>query len=338
MGAVCSRKNPHFTSLFEAQGGLPPKPQAQRATEEQQRYRIVDLEDSAKSLDVTPGSEAEQYYKKAIENRPSALPRPWLCIAYGPPASGKTRIMKNFVSSVIQAKDTDYVHLDIDELRHFLPDYRHCLCGTHAAKLESVRSELGERIRPREWRSPLGGFMEPGMAVDGEFLALSTAAVRSNQLLRDKMLWGKPQKQPDGTNKWGAVGDNNCFIDRALIAGYNIVYDTVGDAPDGLLKELMRRARSQHPYKIYACGVYAPLEFCQKRAEGRATASGRYVSDSFLQRQYKSIFPGGEGEQLVHFNKFVAQLREGDEAYLYDNSAEERSESGGLKLIKRHPE
>ena len=192
----------------------------------------------------------------------------------------------------------------------------------------------------REWRSPNGRFVQQGMAVDGEFLALSTAAVRSNQLLREKMLWGKPQKQPDGTKKWGGVGDNNCFVDRALMAGYNVVFNTIGDAPDGLLKELMFRARSQHPYTIYACGAYAPFETVQERAQKRALESGRFVADGFLQMQYKNIFPEGEGGQLAHFNKFVDQMNEGDEVYLYDNSEDVNTQEGcgELKLIKHYPE
>lgn len=349
MGCTPSKQGSAAQELLSAKaisrGGRPPKPQAQAAKEQQAataelRYKIVDLEDTAKTLEVSPGSEAEEYFTAATANRPCGLSTPWLVIAYGPPASGKTRTLSAFLSVRLQAKETDYVHLDPDELRYFYPEYRDCLCGTHAAKLESVRAEHGERIQPREWRSPNGRFVQQGMAVDGEFLALSTAAVRSNQLLRDKMLWGKPQKQPDGTKKWGGVGDNNCFVDRALMAGYNVVFNTIGDAPDGLLKELMFRARSQHPYTIYACGAYAPFEAVQERAQKRALESGRFVADGFLQMQYKNIFPEGEGGQLAHFNKFVDQMNEGDEVYLYDNSEDVNTQEGcgELKLIKHYPE
>ena len=46
------------------------------------------------------------------------------------------------------------------------------------------------------------------------------------------MLWGKGHKRSDGTREWPPM-DDSCIIDRALIKGYNVVYDTVGDAPTG---------------------------------------------------------------------------------------------------------
>ena len=56
-----------------------------------------------------------------------------------------------------------------------------------------------------------------------------------------------------------------------------------------------RRARSQHPYKIYVCGVYAPLDAVQRRALTRAKETGRSIPNSFMSMQHGNIFPEGEG-------------------------------------------
>ena len=41
----------------------------------------------------------------------------------------------------------------------------------------------------------------------------------------------------------------------------------------------------------------------------------------FLEKQYSTIFPGND--QNVHFDKFINEMRAGDEIYLYDNSEEQ---------------
>jgi hypothetical protein len=45
------------------------------------------------------------------------------------------------------------------------------------------------------------------------------------------------------------------------------------------------------------------------------------VSPDFLEKQSTTIFPGGD--RRVHFDKFLREMRAGDEIYLYDNSQQQ---------------
>ena len=255
--------------------------QASAAGGKKLRYTVVDFENEAgSSIAPEQGNQADQYYEAVTRDR-APQPKPWLIIVYGPPACGKSSVVQHFVTNVAHAQSAkDYVYLDPDELRYYFEEYRLSLNGVHAAKLESVRGEFKDRLQRTQWCSPYGGFMDEGVAVDGAFLALSSSALRTNPLVREAMLWGKGHKRPDGTREWPPM-DDSCIIDRALIEGYNVVYDTVGDAPDGLLRELIRRARSQHDYRLLVCGIYADLEVVRKRSAMRATTQGRYVCQSW---------------------------------------------------------
>ena len=93
----------------------------------------------------------------------------------------------------------EFVHLDPDVLRYYSREYRLCLCGAHAARLDSVKARFGARLRGARWRSPVGGFVEEGVVADGQWLALANAGLRSTPVVRQHMLWGKPAKLPDGT-------------------------------------------------------------------------------------------------------------------------------------------
>ena len=251
--------------------------QASAAGGKKLRYTVVDFENEAgSSIAPEQGNQADQYYEAVTRDR-APQPKPWLIIVYGPPACGKSSVVQHFVTNVAHAQSAkDYVYLDPDELRYYFEEYRHSINGVHAAKLEAVRREFGDRLQRLEWRSPSGGFTEEGAAVEGSFLALSSSALRTNALVRQAMLWGKGQKRPDGTREWPPM-DDSCIIDRVLIKGYNVVYDTVGDAPDGLLRELIRRARSQHEYRLLVCGVFAELDVVKSRAAARTTFLGRHV-------------------------------------------------------------
>ena len=48
----------------------------------------------------------------------------------------------------------------------------------------------------------------------------------------------------------------DAFVDRALLAGYHVVYDTMGNEPNKFMHELLRRARdlSGHSWKVVVCG------------------------------------------------------------------------------------
>ena len=65
-------------------------------------------------------------------------------------------------------------------------------------------------------------------------LPLVPAVLRSAFLGRKKMLWGHK-----------VVEMTDAFVDRALTAGYNVVYDTMGNEPNRFLRELMRRLVQQ---------------------------------------------------------------------------------------------
>merc|ERR1711924_287201 len=138
-----------------------------------------------------------------------------------------------------------FVWMDPDACRTFAREYRKCLCGAHAAELPGVRARFGEKITPVTWVSPDGLFREQGYTVDGHFLAVANSALRSQFLVRKKMLRGYKVKEM-----------TDAFVDRAFVAGYNVIYDTMGNEPNRFLRELMRRARSQHNYQVVVCGCY----------------------------------------------------------------------------------
>ena len=132
-----------------------------------------------------------------------------------------------------------------------------CLSGAHAATLLSVQRQYEGRMEPKELEFTLGGtsWTEPGYAVEGKHLSLANSALRSQPIVRAAMLWGyKVEELTDS------------FTDRAFVAGYNIVYDTMGHEPNRFLKSLIERARRCHPdYKVVIVGAYAPWEECKAR-------------------------------------------------------------------------
>ena len=49
-----------------------------------------------------------------------------------------------------------------------------------------------------------------------------------------------------------------------------MIYDTHGAEPNKFIKELVRRARACHAYRVLVVGAYAPLEATLARAAQRA--------------------------------------------------------------------
>lgn len=315
------------------------------------RYQIVDHEgketftpketEKGGAVPIDPDtSEAELYWKCITAGRspPSTGTRPVLVIMYGPPAVGKSHALKQLFAKA-GLRQEEFVHVDPDACRTYSREYRLCVSGAHAAKLPSVQAEFGNALVPTVWTSEDGQFREDGYTVEGRFLALGLAALRSQDIVRSKVLWGRP-----------GVPMNDCFVDRALVAGYNVVYDTMGNEPNKFLRELMRRARSQHDYRVVVCGVYAPWTIVHERSVHRATVEGRYIAEDFAKKEYRKMFPRWEqlsaGEvDKTHHDRFAepdeektkpapfagGELRPGDERYLYDNSV-----SGGIPMLKLH--
>ena len=300
------------------------------------RYVITDLEGEA-----TPAggavpveedvSDSELYWDAISAGRKPAAPgaRPLLVIMYGPPGSGKTQALEALRARNGWSADR-FVHLDPDACRMYCREYRLGISGAHAAKLESVQREYGERLTPTVWVSPDGKFREEGVTVDGAFLALKNATLRSQHVVRKKMLWGHKVTEMSEAS----------FVDRALIRGYDCIYDTMGNEPNRFLRELMRRARSQHDYRVVVCGCYAPWEAVQRRGRERAAKSGRHLDEAFARREFDNMFPkaaemAAAGRiDTTHHDKFAApveekylpapfaggELRPADERYLFDNS------------------
>ena len=109
-----------------------------------------------------------------------------------------------------------------------------CLSGEHAKSLLSVQRKYHGKLQRTKCLFELGDkvWEEPGWSVDGKHLTLSMAAVRSQPIVRQAMLWGyKIEEMTDS------------FVDRAFQEGYNVVYDTMGNEPNRFLRELMTRAR-----------------------------------------------------------------------------------------------
>ena len=302
-------------------------------------YMIVDTEGEAGpkggALPIDEDmSDAERYYEQVTKNKkpPTSGVQPTLVIMYGPPGSGKTRVLEQLYQVMGRSKD-DFVHLDPDRCREFSREYRKSVSGAHAAALESVKKAYGDRLKPTEWTSADGQFKEQGYTVDGKYLALANAALRSQFLVRKKMIWGHK-----------VVEMTDAFTDRALKEGYNVVYDTMGNEPNRFLRELMRRARSCHEYQVVVCGCYAPWKATRERTEKRTLASGRHVDESFAWKEYQAMFPkAAEGEGLpdgevdtTHHERFAepdndkykpapfatGELKPGDVRYLFDNSGE----------------
>ena len=72
------------------------------------------------------------------------------------------------------------------------------------------------------------------------------------------------------------------------------------------------------------------FQLCVERGLRRAYKTGRYLDEGFLQKNYDIMFPdinegplpedlsgGGKGRQ--HYDKFEAELKSGDERFLFDN-------------------
>jgi len=102
---------------------------------------VVDEEDAAKeAVPVEPSvaAEAEQYWARVtVGTAPEAAPR--LVIMYGTPGCGKSRVLRRFLRERGWAAE-QFVHLDPDALRYYSKEYRLCLCGAHAARLDSVKA------------------------------------------------------------------------------------------------------------------------------------------------------------------------------------------------------
>jgi len=307
-------------------------------------YRIVDTageagpKGGAVAIDEDM-SEAELYWADVTKGRtpPPAGTRPLLVVMYGPPGSGKGRCLEELKRRQ-GWRDEMFVHLDPDVCRAYSKEYRLSICGAHAAALPSVQQQFGAQLVRAPWVSADGRFREEGYAVEGHFLALASATLRSQFLVRKRMLWG--HKVTEMTD---------AFVDRALQAGYNCIYDTMGNEPNRFLRELMRRARSCHEYRVIVCGCFAPWEAVRERALGRATEAGRHLDEAFARAEYSKMFPrAGElrpGEvDTTHHELFAeptdprflpapfpgGELREGDERFLFDNS------DGGGPILQLH--
>jgi len=205
---------------------------------------------------IAAGGDFDKYWQAKVAGRKTKEERatePVLVIMYGTPGSGKSRAVKEVVKR-LGWEESDFVHVDPDEMRYFSEEYRLCLSGAHAAQLPEVREKYGDSLRPAVWRSKVGGFTQEGFTVDVDgkphFPVLAMAALRSQPFVRDHQLWG---------HKVLEMRDGN-FVDRALLRGYHLVYDTMGNEPNKFLRELMRRARdlSGHQYRVVVCGCYAP--------------------------------------------------------------------------------
>ena len=289
------------------------------------KYVIVDFDNEAKPdggavpLEKDMG-DAELFWEDITKGRKPAAPgtRPVLVIMYGPPGSGKGKALAALYARNGWRADR-FVHLDPDACRVYCREYRLGISGAHASKLESVQREYGEQLTATPWISPDGRFREEGFSVDGAFLALKNATLRSQFLVREKMLWGHKVTQ---------LSDEK-FVDRALIRGYDCIYDTMGNEPNKFLRELMRRARSQHDYRVVVCGCYAPWETVRERGRDRAAKEGRHLDEAFAKVNFDVMFPDGQID-TTHHDKFAmpaeekylpgGELRPGDERYLYDNS------------------
>jgi len=316
-------------------------------------YRIVDHEDAANAeVPTMAEQDLAAYFEDVTHGRSGDQTEPWLVITYGPAGAGKSWLVRNFLSQQGLGEEGSYVVLDPDSLRFYSKEYRCCLSGAHAAKLPSVRQKYGDRLMSIPWRAPIGGFCEDGIAVAGETgepefcLALATAATRSTPIVRGTedggadglpwgMLWGRSRKLDDGSRVPPDI--NDCFVDRAFKAGFNIVYNSPRRAPDKFMRELMRRARSLRPYRVIVLGVYCPTDTAMKRCEHREMEEGRHTPAAFFDAVYNEIFPPDDTAHTVHYDKFRKELRQGDEIWLFDNSGDAvRDNDRSLPPILKH--
>ena len=298
------------------------------------RYSIVDLSEAATpqggAIDIVEDLEdAEKYYTDVTKGKQAPQKdRPRLIIMYGPPGCGKSYALKELYRLKGWSPE-EFVHLDPDECRMYCREYRLCISGAHAAKLQSVQEEYGDRLKPTKWISPDGKFEEDGFTVDGHYLALSSATMRSQFLVRKKMLW--PHKEEKMTD---------AFVDRAFVAGYHVVYDTMGKEPDKFLRELMSRARRNHNYQVFVCGCFAPWEMVYSRGRMRALETGRDVNAGFALEQFENIFRRANGQlrpgevDRSHHDRFEKELREGDELFLFDHSVQDEDLKVALHSVK----
>ena len=146
---------------------------------------------------------------------------------------------------------------------------------------------------------PQGLYFKEGVQLDGSFLALTHAVSRTQLLARRAMLWPKPARTAGG--RQATVPMSDCFVDRALQGGYSVLYDTHGAEPHRFIRELLRRARTQHNYRVVVCGVYAPWSSAQERIEQRFKAEGRSTDEKMAKKTYDTIFPNG-GLCYTHFD------------------------------------
>ena len=300
------------------------------------RYSIVDLSEAATPLGGAIKldedlEDAEKYYEHVTKGRlpPLKPERPRLIVMYGPPGCGKSYALKRLYELKGWSPE-EFVHLDPDECRMYCREYRLCISGAHAAKLPSVKEEYGDRLKPTKWISPDGQFQEDGFTVDGHYLALSSATMRSQFLVRKKMLW--PHKE----EKMG-----NAFVDRAFVAGYHVVYETMGKEPDKFLRELMSRARRNHEYQVFVCGCFAPWEMVYSRGRMRALTTGRDVNVAFVRKEFDNMFPRAANGQLLpgevdrsHHDRFEKELRPGDERFLFDHSVQDEAPRVAFHSVK----
>ena len=291
------------------------------------RYSIVDLSEAATQLggaiDIVEDLEdAEKYYTDVTKGKQAPQKdRPRLIIMYGPPGCGKSYALKELYR-LKRWSPEEFVHLDPDDCRMYCREYRLCISGAHAAKLKSVQEEYGDRLKPTKWISPDGQFQEDGFSVDGHYLALSSATMRSQFLVRKKMLW-QPFKKKEMTD---------AFVDRAFVAGYHVVYDTMGKDPHKFLREVMRRARTSHNYQVFVCGCFAPWEMVYSRGRMRALETGRDVNAGFVRKEFDNMFPDAANGQVLpgqvdrsHHKEFEKELQEGDELFLFDHSVQDKT-------------
>ena len=279
---------------------------------------------------IVTKSDKEIYWEHVTKGRaPPKDKDPVLIIMFGPPGCGKSWVLERFMTT--KGKEhgwtyNDFVLLDPDTLRVVSKEYRLSLSGAHAKRLLSVQQEFHGRLVDKDCEFRLGDhtWTEPGCTVGGKHLALSMSAVRSAPIVRQAMLWGYGIEEP-----------TDAFTDRAFQAGSNVIYVTTGIEPNKFLKELMRRARYHHQYKVVVVGVYAPLKQCVDRCEVRGKEHGRFVGERFLKGEFEKMFPkddNGNDDREAHYNKFMKEVRKDDELYLYDNTT-----TGALpELIKTH--
>lgn len=106
----------------------------------------------------------------------------------------------------------------------------------------------------------------------------------------------------------------NILLREALISQKHFIFDSPCSDANFCVQQMQEAARNG--FRVYALGVYSPVDSCVLRAQQRALYTGRYTEEQFVRNIHREI----EGKFMLLAN---AAIKSGGSAYIFDNSHEE---------------